>query len=44
MSRFWAHFVSNGGADFAPEPDSAGEERAEQEALDAYSSVMRVTE
>ncbi len=24
MSRFWAHFISNGGADFASESESAG--------------------
>ena len=45
MSRFWAHFVSNGGTDFASEPESTGNEPTESEALDAYTSVVvRVAE
>jgi S1-C subfamily serine protease len=45
ISRFWAHFISNGGADFASGPESTGDEHSEQEALDAYSSVVvRVAE
>ena len=45
MSRFWAHFISNGGADFASEPESTDNQPSENEALDAYSSVVvRVAE
>src|SRR4051794_33742175 len=48
MSRFWAHFITNGGTDFTSGSDPARSdrpEREEQEALDAYSSVVvRVAE
>ena len=45
MSRFWRHFITNGGADFAPGPDPLKPDPDEQEALDAYSSVVvRVAE
>jgi S1-C subfamily serine protease len=39
MSRFWQHFISNGGdtAPFQPEPEPSPEETA---ALDAYSQVI----
>src|SRR4051812_32548531 len=43
MSRFWRHFISNGGTD--PVPGVPVPEPDEQQALDAYSSVVvRVAE
>jgi S1-C subfamily serine protease len=43
-SRFWRHFISNGNADWPEQPPSRPD-REEQEALDAYSSVVvRVAE
>jgi S1-C subfamily serine protease len=43
-SRFWRHFISNGNADW-PEQPAPPPDREEQEALDAYSSVVvRVAE
>jgi len=45
MSRFWRHFISNGGSDSSHESDPLKSDREEQEALDAYSSVVvRVAE
>src|SRR5262245_1875328 len=45
MSRFWRHFITNGGADFAPGFDPNSPHPTEQEALDAYSMVaVRVAE
>jgi S1-C subfamily serine protease len=44
MSRFWQHFLSNGGGP-VQEPDPSGPDPREREALDAYSSVVvRVAE
>lgn len=45
MSRFWRHFITNGGEDLYPKADPSKPDREEQEALDAYSSVVvRVAE
>jgi S1-C subfamily serine protease len=45
MSRFWRHFITNGGEDLHPQADPSKPDREEQEALDAYSSVVvRVAE
>jgi S1-C subfamily serine protease len=45
MSRFWRHFITNGGADAAPGSDPIRPEPDEREALDAYSTVVvRVSE
>jgi S1-C subfamily serine protease len=45
MSRFWRHFISNGGADSIPGAGPPEPEPDEQAALDAYSSVVvRVAE
>jgi S1-C subfamily serine protease len=40
MSRFWRHFLSNGGADAAQGPGPADPDPREAEALDAYSNVV----
>lgn len=40
MSRFWRHFITNGGEDRRDVPLSRSYETEEQEALDAYSSVV----
>src|SRR5262245_17263618 len=45
MSRFWRHFISDGGPGFPPGSDPSKPDPEEQEALDAYSSVVvRVAE
>ena len=45
MSRFWRHFITNGGAGHSHGPDLPEPQPSEQEALDAYSSVVvRVAE
>jgi S1-C subfamily serine protease len=46
MSKFWRHFITNGAGGPAQEgPEPSGPPREEQEALDAYSSVVvRVAE
>src|SRR5438132_97995 len=45
MSRFWQHFISNGGSDSIPEPAPPGPDPDERAALDAYSEVVvRVAE
>lgn len=45
MSRFWHHFVTNGGTDPVPAPDANRPEPTDSEALDAYSTVVvRVAE
>ncbi|MFO0880517.1 MAG: trypsin-like peptidase domain-containing protein [Gemmataceae bacterium] len=45
MSRFWRHFITNGGEGRHQEPLPPFSEPSEQEALDAYSTVVvRVAE
>jgi S1-C subfamily serine protease len=45
MSRFWRHFISNGGSDPLPGAEPPPVDPDEQAALDAYSSVVvRVAE
>jgi S1-C subfamily serine protease len=45
MSRFWHHFITNGGETPAPEPEFSGPPPEETEALDAFSRVVvRVAE
>src|SRR5262245_44874040 len=39
MSKFWRHFVTNGGTSF-PQPSSDDPFQREAEALDAYSRVV----
>ncbi len=38
MSRFWQHFITNGGEDFAPAPEP--QRPTDAEALDAFSNVV----
>lgn len=45
MSRFWRHFITNGGTNFPPDSTPLPPAPSEQEALDAYSTVVvRVAE
>ena len=39
MSRFWQHFVTNGGA-ADPDPPPAGEPPPDSELLDAFSRAV----
>ena len=40
MTRFWQHFISNGGSDATPEPSVPGPLPDEAEALDAFSRTI----